>query len=99
VRADVLGREDLPQHALLAVVGQELFEVRPHAHVVPWPHAVAGVGGPILVDLGMEKHNCTRMKRWLRPRLLPLLLLICMVSQEPALFATTILDYTTWKAR
>jgi hypothetical protein len=63
VRADVLGREDLPQHALLAVVGQELFEVRPHAHVVPWPHAVAGVGGPILVDLGMEKHNYTRMKR------------------------------------
>ena len=99
VRADVPGREDLPQHALLSVVGQELSEVRPHAHVVPWPHAVAGVGGAILVDLGMEKHNCTRMKRWLRPRLLPLLLLICMVNQEPALFATTILDYTTWKAR
>jgi hypothetical protein len=90
VRADVPGQEDLPQHALLSVVGQELSEVRPHAHVVPWPHAVTGVGGPILVDLGMEKHNCTRMKRWLRPRLLPLLLLICMIYQEPALFATTI---------
>jgi hypothetical protein len=99
VRADVPGREDLPQHALLAAVGQELSEVQPHAHVVPWPHAVAGVGGPILVDLGMEKHNCTMMMRWLRPRLLPLLLLICMVNQEPAIFTTTILDYTTWKAR
>jgi hypothetical protein len=65
VRADVPGREDLPQHALLAVVGQELSKVWPHAHVVTWPHAVAGVGGLILVDLGMEKHNCTRMTRWL----------------------------------
>jgi hypothetical protein len=63
VRADVPGREDLPQHALLVVVGQELSEVQPHAHVVPWPHVVAGVGGPILVDLGMEKHNCTMMTR------------------------------------
>jgi hypothetical protein len=95
VRADVPGREDLLQHALLAIVGQELPKVQPHAHIVPWPHAVAGVGGPILVDLVMEKHNCTMMARWLRPRLMPLLLLICMVNQEPMIFTTTILDYTT----